>query len=127
MKLTRVCSTSKGTFGVLSENGVPLCLTCEEPWKANQRLVSCIPTGIYKVISRFSVKHKNHWHIQNVPGRDLILIHAGNTINDVEGCIIVGRSFGLSAGLPAVMQSQEAMQILREKLPDTFDLEITGA
>jgi hypothetical protein len=124
IKLRRVSSTDKGTFGVLLNNDIPLCLTCEDPWNKNKRNVSCIPAGTYTFKKRFSVKYKNHWILDNVPGRDLILIHAGNTINDTSGCILVGRSFSQLGKLPSVMQSQEAMQLLRETLPDEGVIEI---
>jgi hypothetical protein len=124
LTLTRCTSSAKGTFGVLSMDDEPLCVTCEDPWNQNKRQVSCIPKGIYNVIKRNSPKYKDHWHVQDVPGRDLILIHAGNTIDDTLGCILVGRAFSHLGKLPSVMQSKEAMSELRAKLPDQFTLEI---
>lgn len=66
--------------------------TLELPWRNNERNISCIPPGKYVIRKRFSPKFGDHWHIMNVPGRDEILIHKGNFINDTHGCIIVGTS-----------------------------------
>ena len=40
---------------------------------------------------------KNTWHILEVPDRSYILIHAGNTSNDVVGCIALGKSLRINA------------------------------
>ncbi len=122
LKLTRVASSSKGTFGVITIDDVPFCVTCEDPWNNNERMISCIPPGVYPCAKFNGTKFKDVWEVKNVPGRSAILFHAGNTINDTHGCILVGRCFGASAGLPAVMQSQEVMTMLRDKLPDEFEL-----
>lgn len=122
--LTRVASSDKGTFGVLLNGEKPLCVTCEDPWLDNKRNLSCIPAGSYRAAKRLSEKYGQHWLLEEVPGRDLILIHAGNTINDTQGCILVGRSFSHLGGLPSVMQSKEAMAELRFSLPDLFTLTI---
>jgi len=57
----------------------------------------CIPPGRYEVI----VTESPHLtaekgfpvyrpHVMNVPGRDGILIHGGNTVRDSLGCVLVG-------------------------------------
>jgi len=47
------------------------------------------------------------WHVNDVPNRTHILIHAGNTARDVVGCVAVGRSLlGDSIG---VSESRKAM------------------
>jgi hypothetical protein len=122
--LTRCVSSDKGTFGVLSLDNEPLCVTCEDPWNDNKRQVSCIPTGTYECKKFSGLRFKDVWELLNVPGRSAILIHAGNTIDDTHGCILVGRSFSHMGKLPSVMQSREALNELRLKLPDTFTLEV---
>lgn len=122
--LTRVVSSEKGTFGVLSMGDTPLCVTCEDPWNNNQRQISCIPEGTYKARKFNGTKFKDVWELLEVPGRSAILIHAGNSINDTHGCILVGRSFSHIGTLPAIMQSREALSELREKLPSTFEITI---
>ena len=123
-KLHRGPSWETGTFGILSRGDYPLCVTCEDPWRDNQHYISCIPEGTYTFRKRLSPKHSHHWEIVNVPGRDLVLIHAGNTIDDTQGCILVGRGIGHIGNLPSIVQSQDTMQILREELPDEGTLEI---
>ena len=123
-QIIRIASSGKGTFGVLLQGNEPICLTCEDPWSDNKKNESCIPAGTYKVVKRQSPKYGHHWHVLDVEGRALILIHFGNNINDTQGCILVGRSFGQWEGLPSVMTSQDTMTILRGKLPDSFSLTI---
>lgn len=120
MILTRVCSSEKGTFGVLTKDNIPLCVTCEDPWNDNERGISCIPEGTYNCIPHSGPQFKNVWLLENVPGRSAILIHAGNSIADTRGCILVGKYF---IG-PAIAESRLALQQLREKLPQTFTLTI---
>jgi hypothetical protein len=67
--------------------------TLERPWKGNARGISCIPIGVYPVI----VAPSDHFgrpmpHLLDVPGRSDILIHPGNTVADIRGCILVGMS-----------------------------------
>lgn len=122
--IQRERSTDKGTAGEMLRNGSHLCYTMELPWLGNRLQISCIPAGRYVVKKRFSVKYKNHWHVQDVPERSFILIHQGNTIKDIQGCILVGNRRGVITGLPAVLGSRETMDMLRATLPDEFILEV---
>jgi hypothetical protein len=128
--LQRGPGTAYGTHGTLSvDGGERLCYTLEEPWKDNEPRVSCIPPGRYQVIRHgwepdSPVKFKRVWHVLNVPGRDAILIHAGNTIADTMGCILVG----LGVNEQGITQSQAALEKLRLLLPERgFTLEVRGA
>jgi hypothetical protein len=79
---------SEGTQGAFEWNGTLVCYTIELPWLQNQRRISCIPEGEYVLQKRFSPKFKWHIHLQNVPGRDFILIHpANNARKELLGCI----------------------------------------
>ena len=124
VKLYRGPSSDKGTFGMLCLGDMPLCVTCEDPWNDNRKQISCVPAGTYSFKKFNGTRFKDVWDLQGVPGRSAILIHAGNTIDDTHGCILVGRCFSHLGNLPSVMQSQEAMQILREQLPDEGVIEI---
>jgi hypothetical protein len=78
----------KGTNGILLYNGVIICSTIELPWKNNESRISCIPEGKYALVKRYSPHHKWHLELQNVPGRQLILIHPANdAMSELEGCI----------------------------------------
>lgn len=124
VKLHRSIQNEHGTFGVLSMEGKPLCVTLELPWKQNKPKVSCIPEGIYHCVPHSGQRFSNVWRLLDVPGRDSILIHAGNTVDDIQGCILVGMSFGEIKGKPAVLQSQDALDMLRRKLPKEFTLQV---
>lgn len=94
VKIVRTFPSDKQTLGKLFViNGDMIefeCHTLELTWKDNKKDVSCIPTGTYRIKKRFSEKYKEHWHVQDVPERDMILIHFGNFNKDTRGCILVG-------------------------------------
>jgi hypothetical protein len=95
VKILRTHEYEKTTFGVLSINGKPICLTLENLWLKNERNISCIPTGKYEIKYSWSKKfNKFMWAIDNVPGREGILIHRGNTYKDTSGCILPVTEYG---------------------------------
>jgi hypothetical protein len=127
--LKRGPSKADGTPGELFRNGAHLCYTMELPWKDNRNEVSCIPVGVYPVVRhRWNTPEhsKSGWKLEGVPNRSGVLIHRGNTIRDILGCILVGNRRGTLKGLPAVLDSGATMNILRATLPDEFILEITA-
>ncbi len=95
------------------------CNTMELPNKNNERRVSCIPEGTYKVVPYSSAKYKSAYHIENVPDRDAILIHPANTVADLLGCIGVG----LFAKLGTISESRATLAKLK-KVADVFKLVI---
>lgn len=125
--LTRICTSERGTFGVLSVGGEPVCVTCEDPWKNNAKGESCIPKGKYRCLKYSSEKFPDVWEVTNVPGRSAILIHHGNTIRDTHGCILPGDSFNHLNGLPSITRSRVTMELLRTRFPGEFDLLIREA
>src|SRR6185436_6603557 len=72
---------------------------------------TCIPDGTYALGTRWSPKfspkynHEMVW-VKNVPGFEFILIHTGNTIDDTEGCLIIGDRIGVVKGKDAVLNSK---------------------
>ena len=86
--------TKESTIGRLFINGESFCDTLENPWLDNQRNISCIPQGQYKVRLRYpresATRDYLHLLVQDVPNRDWILFHIGNTAKDTSGCILVG-------------------------------------
>lgn len=115
---------SDATYGVLVKDGKPLCVTLEDPWNDNQRRISCIPEGEYDCIPHSTNKYPKVWEVTKVPNRTAILIHAGNTTDDTEGCILVGKQFGQVNGKYGIINSGIALNHLREILPSTFKLKI---
>lgn len=118
LRLIRDVSDPEVTEGALyGEDGKKICYTLELPWKENKQKISCIPEGIYNYQKIFSSKF-GRWvyRIENVPDRDLIDIHNGNTILDIEGCILVGNKRGVltvkGRVYPAVLNSQDTLMKL---------------
>ena len=86
--------TDKSTMGELFLNGEWLCDTLELPYLDNQRSISCIPAGEYKVRLRTARESatRNYLHllVEDVKDRTYILFHRGNSAKDTRGCILVG-------------------------------------
>ena len=145
--VTRLENTSDGVLGefkLFDHQGheVLHLHTLEDDWKNNQPSESCIPDGNY--ICKRDVWHKKQivvFQITGVPHRDRILIHFGNTEEDVKGCIVVGLSVGTLSVKDeddpahpqrtkrAVLQSRPAFEKLMAALTtvDSFDLTISWA
>ena len=92
--LIRDTFTKKSTIGKLHINGETFCDTLENPWLDNQRNISCIPEGQYKVRLRLARESATrdylHLLVQDVPNRKWILVHIGNYPSQTQGCILVG-------------------------------------
>ena len=92
--LIRETFTKESTIGKLFINGESFCDTLENPYINNQRNISCIPEGNYKVRLRLpresATRDYLHLLVQDVPNRDYILFHIGNSAKDTSGCILVG-------------------------------------
>ena len=104
--------TKESTIGELFLNGERMCDTLELPWKDNQRSISCIPEGEYKVRIRLAresaTRDYMHLLVKDVPNRDYILFHIGNSAKDTSGCILVG----LGSQQDFVSNSTLAMDLL---------------
>lgn len=124
MILWRDGYTEMGTFGRLILPSGRELYTVERPWLSNRQSVSCIPEGVYTLGSRFSNvvkrtsggKYSQGWEVQSVPGRSYIMLHPGNTMDDLEGCIAVGDSLGYVKGKWAVLNSRKAFDVLMDEL-----------
>ena len=95
--------------------------TLERPWKNNEPFLSCIPTGLYKCKRFHSQKFGNTFEVTGVSGRDAILFHSGNVVDDTHGCILLGCRNG---GSGAILESKKAMELFLEELKEveSFDL-----
>lgn len=75
-----------GTLGDLFRMDKLLCFTLEPK--------DAIPKGTYKLVWTHSPRlNKMTPRLVDVPGHEGILIHAGNTVADTEGCILVGNGW----------------------------------
>lgn len=108
--------TEESTIGRLFLNGELFCDTLENPWKNNQRNISCIPDGEYDVRLRLpresATRDYIHLLVKEVPNRDWILFHRGNTAKDTSGCIVVGKGSEHNA----VQNSRLAMDLLIKEI-----------
>lgn len=135
--LTRFPSPHKShpTFGVLSLSGIIRFVTLELPWRSNQRDISCIPLGVYTCKKALGVKLRlgavvsETFEVDRVPGRDGIYFHSGNTERNTLGCIIIGSNYGITGGLPSVIESRRAFSKFLAALDkvDEFNLIIENA
>lgn len=117
-----------GTGYVFNErNGIKYTFcTLELPWKNNARRISCIPAGEYKVIKHVSPKFGECLWIQDVPERSEILIHSGNYVTEILGCVLAGkRHTDINAdGLLDVTSSRKTMKELLDVVPNEFTVQI---
>jgi hypothetical protein len=95
------------------------CLTLELPWRNNEPELSCIPEGVYKCAVRKSRKWSPVdgllYELTPVQGRTDILIHAGNTIADSLGCILVGSGYSERSDGPTFLaNSRKTLIALHE-------------
>ncbi len=115
-----------GTFGALRIDEKVFCVTLELPYRDNEKYISCIPTGEYKCKKITTEKHGTTFIVIGVPNRTAILFHKGNTVDDVNGCIILAQYWGKLLGDRAVLNSGNTFNaFMREMhLVDEFDLKI---
>lgn len=97
--LTRVCKNKDYTEGRIEIDGTPFCDTLEPTWrdvgwghlgrKVEGR--TAIPEGRYPVVITRSPRF-GEWLplLLHVPLFEGIRIHAGNSVHDTAGCILVG-------------------------------------
>ena len=108
--------TEESTIGELFLNGERMCDTLENPYINNERNISCIPEGEYKVRLRLARESATrdylHLLVQDVPNRDWILFHRGNSAKDTSGCILVG----LGTQHNVVQNSVLAMDLLMKEI-----------
>jgi hypothetical protein len=115
LTLKRILQNNKyGTFGVLIDV-IPFALTLELPWKDNQDYISCIPKGEYLCFKTKSPKHGDVFQLKDVPDRDHILLHKGNSVNDTKGCILIGKEFNAVDGQP-LLKSDQAFKEFMTKM-----------
>lgn len=136
--LSRGPSTDEGTFGTIVCANGPELYSLELPWRENKPQVSSIPPGFYHCELVNSPKFGKVYGVQDVKGRDHILIHAANFAGDTAkgwksellGCIAPVTKVGVlknSAGVTqrAGISSRAALAALMEWAGgEPFELEI---
>lgn len=104
--LKRLHKTEKSTIGELYVDGKFECYTLEDYDRdlnhdgdlndaGEQKVMgkTAIPKGEYKVIINMSNRFKRQLPLLlNVPNFEGVRIHSGNTAENTEGCVLVGRT-----------------------------------
>ncbi len=133
--LTREDTSDDGTFGDLTTDSGYACRSGELPWRDNAVGKSCIPSGIYSVSWRLSPKHGLCYHVDGVPGRTDIEIHAANFMGDASlglscdllGCIATGLTTGVLFGQRGILDSKLALsELISDLALEPFELTIIG-
>jgi hypothetical protein len=126
LTIKRLSDDGYQTLGLIFSPSNIVFHSLELPWKNNEHKISCIPKGIYDVEKRYGEKYGRHFHVLNVPNRDMILVHPLNFSWQSLGCIGVGK--GLvdmnGDGKLDVTSSRAALNVLLKVMPQTFKLEI---
>jgi len=110
VEILRFEKTDKYTLGILKIRDEAVCLTMEPPDNDNIKNASCIPEGSYLLQRKTSRKFGLTFAVREVPGRNNIIFHAGNTPKDTKGCILLGSRFGTLKGQVAILESRVAVQ-----------------
>lgn len=149
LELKRIAKKDKYTIGHLYIGNKYFCDTLEDPDRGLTSTMNlteikakkikgdtAIPTGTYKItLDVVSPKYSNFNkypyvkfcggkmpRLLNIPGYEGVLIHAGNTQKDTEGCLLVG----LNKVVGKVINSQVTWKKLYEILQkDKNNLSIT--
>lgn len=105
LELIRLEESNAGTFGVLRINKELFCVTLEPGDQENTNFQSSIPAQQY-ICRRVQVPSFGlTFQVRGVPARSEILFHAGNTVQDTAGCILLAQHFGKLQGNRAVLNS----------------------
>lgn len=106
IQVNRIARKDGYTIGRMSLNGVYFCDTLEDTDRGlntamsvdeilskKRKGITAIPTGKYDVILTFSPRFKRVLPLLlSVKGYEGVRIHAGNTSEDTEGCLLVGEN-----------------------------------
>lgn len=123
LTLTRIAKRADYTIGRLEdENGVKICNTLEPTWrdyKGGELKVprkSAVPEGTYPVVVTKSKKFGKYLPLLvGVPGFEGIRIHSGNTVNDTEGCILVGQNLIKGKVLLSRLTLEKLMRLIENE------------
>ena len=123
LTLKRIAKRADYTIGRLEdENGVKICDTLEPTWrnyKGGELKVprkSAVPEGTYPVVVTKSKKFGKYLPLLvGVPGFEGIRLHSGNTVNDTEGCILVGQNLIKGKVLLSRLTLEKLMRLIENE------------
>ena len=128
IQVNRIARKDGYTIGRMSLNGVYFCDTLEDTDRGlnaamsldeilskKRKGITAIPTGKYDVILTFSPRFKRVLPLLlNVKGYEGVRIHAGNTAEDTEGCLLVGENKERGKVLNSRATLEKLMSVLLE-------------
>ena len=122
LKLQRIFKGNNYTIGNLYIDNVFFSNTLEDAVRDKKiKHETAIPAGTYEVKLTLSARFGKILPILlNVPNFEGIRIHAGNSISDTSGCILVGENKIKGR----VINSQLTMQKLMDKLKGVTNIQI---
>jgi len=111
--LQRMLETTQGTIGQFTLADDTTLFSMERTSTGEHPR---IPAGLYEVT--LDTYHTGGYpaYLVHVPGRDRILIHAANLMDELLGCIAPGKALGFYTGKLAVLQSKAALAVLMASL-----------
>lgn len=136
--LERVYLSDRTLGSIYSPQGGLICKTLELPWKENQRSISCICEGKFRVTKENPIpaddpnteedesggrkpRPYKHFRLHGIPNRSGVLIHPGTDVNHSLGCILPGGRFSNTAH-PTLIDSKAKLAWMVENMPDEFFL-----
>lgn len=125
VELIRLEEYQEGTLGILKIDKQFFCCTLEPNDRENRTSVSSIPAQQYKCKRYHSDKYPNTFQVMDVPDRDYILFHAGNTEDDTEGCILLGQYPGKLRHNRAVLNSGQTFHQFLAIMEDVKEFSLT--
>ena len=128
IQVNRIARKDGYTIGRMSLNGEYFCDTLEDTDRGLNssmqeseilakkiKAQTAIPTGKYDVILTFSPRFKRVLPLLlSVKGYEGIRIHAGNTTEDTEGCLLVGENKAKGQVLNSRGTLEKLMSVLLE-------------
>lgn len=102
------------------------CYTLELAYRDNKERISCIPTGTYIFEKWKSFKFGKVLKGKDIPNRDMIYFHSGNSHKDTLGCILVGSEYKQCEinGNFEIYQSRIAMDMINKLIPESVTITI---
>lgn len=106
------------------------CITLELPWRDNKNDVSHIPRGVYPARKMYSSTLGHIVAIDEVPGRSLIRIHSANKVEQLRGCVAVGKflmDIDKDGDIDDISDSRNTLNDMLKCLPNSFIVTIIDA
>lgn len=122
LTLFRKTEIDDTVLGELHINNKFFCYTLEDKIRdVKIKHHTCIPSGKYQIVMTLSQRFKTILPLLlKVPNFEGIRIHAGNTIEDTSGCLLVGSAVNGKKLLHSKTTLQKLMSLLRNGLKSNY-------